>query len=63
MSRARVVLPVPGGPQKIIEWRWSDSIARCSGLPVPTICCWPLNSARERGRIRSASGRPAIAPA
>src|SRR6185437_13941627 len=57
ISRASVVLPVPGGPQRIREWSCPDSMARRSGLPGPRTCCWPTTSSRDRGRIRSASGR------
>ena len=55
-SRARVVLPEPGGPHRIIEWMRPPSRARRSGLPSPTKCPCPANSASERGRSRSASG-------
>ena len=55
--RASVVLPVPGGPQRIIECRRPLSSARCNGLPAASRCAWPMNSAALRGRMRSASGR------
>ncbi len=35
ISRASVVLPQPGGPQRIIEPRSSRSMATRSGLPGP----------------------------
>ena len=60
-SRPRVVFPVPGGPQKIIEWARPASIAARSGLPGPRMCSWPMNSSRVRGRMRSARGRAASA--
>src|SRR6266542_621858 len=56
MRKATVVLPVPGGPQRIIECRRPSSSARRSTLPGPIRCCWPTTSSRLRGRIRSASG-------
>ena len=56
MILASVVLPTPGGPQKIIELASSRSICTRSGLPGPTRCSWPTNSSRLRGRMRSASG-------
>ena len=59
-SRASVVLPVPGGPQRIIEWRLRPSSSRRSGLPGASRCDWPMNSSRLAGRMRSASGRKAL---
>src|SRR6266542_4304927 len=56
MRKTTVVLPVPGGPQRIIECRRPSSSARRSTLPGPIRCCWPTTSSRFRGRIRSASG-------
>ena len=56
MIRASVVLPTPGGPQKIIEATWSDSISRRSTFPGPIRCCWPTNSSSVSGRSRAASG-------
>ena len=41
MILARVVLPTPGGPQKIMEAGSSFSMARRRGLPGPRRCCWP----------------------
>jgi hypothetical protein len=58
---ARVVLPTPGGPQKIMELESSRSIWTRRGLPGPTRCCWPLSSSRVRGRMRSAKGAPCAA--
>ena len=60
MILASVVLPTPGGPQKIIELASSRSICTRSGLPGPTRCSWPTNSSRLRGRMRSASGAIAL---
>ena len=56
-SRASVVLPVPGGPQRIIECRCPPSSMRRSGLPAPSRCAWPTYSSSASGRMRSASGR------
>ena len=56
MILASVVLPTPGGPQKIIEPGSSRSIWTRNGLPGPTRCSWPLSSSSVRGRIRSARG-------
>ena len=39
MIWARVVLPTPGGPQKIIEAGSSRSICTRRGLPGARICC------------------------
>ena len=57
--RATVVLPEPGGPQKI-----SDPIAfarsiRVSAPSGPSKWSWPATSLRRRGRNLSASGRGA----
>ena len=57
IMRASVVLPVPGGPHRIIECSLPASMACRSGLPGASRCCWPTNSSSERGRMRSASGR------
>jgi hypothetical protein len=56
MMRANVVLPLPGGPEKITEGNRSASIARRRSLPGARMCSWPTNSSSERGRIRVASG-------
>ena len=56
MTRAKVVLPVPGGPERIIEDSWSFCMARLSRRPGPTMCSCPANSSMLRGRIRDASG-------
>src|SRR5262245_22106511 len=62
ISDASVVLPVPGGPQRIIEWSSPRSIAVLSTLPGPKRCSWPTTSSSVRGRMRSASGALAGAP-
>src|SRR6476660_6855175 len=56
MSRAIVVLPVPGGPQSTSDDSRSDSISTRSDFPAPSRCCWPTTSFSERGRNRAASG-------
>ena len=62
ISRASVVLPVPGGPQRISECSAPLAIACYSGLPAASRCVWPTNSSSRRGRMRSASGRQPRAP-
>ena len=54
--RAIVVLPVPGGPKRIIDGGRSSSIARRSAEPGASTCCWPTRSSSEDGRRRTASG-------
>ena len=56
-SRATVVLPVPGGPQKIIEPSEPARIMRVSAPSSPVRCSWPTTSDSVDGRSRSASGR------
>ena len=56
MTRASVVLPLPGGPEKITDGKRSASMARRKSFPGPRMCSWPTNSSRESGRIRVASG-------
>ena len=56
MIRASVVLPVPGGPHRMIDCSRSRSIASRSGLPGASSSSWPTNSSNVRGRMRSASG-------
>src|SRR5262249_48224672 len=56
IRRASVVLPQPGGPQKSMEPRLSDSICRRGGLPGRRSFSWRMNSSSVRGRMRSASG-------
>jgi hypothetical protein len=59
MMRASVVLPVPGGPQKMSDGTRSWAIARRRNPRSPTTACWPTISSSVRGRRRSASGVPA----
>ena len=56
ITKARVVLPEPGGPQRMSERSWSCSIARRRGRPGPSTSSWPRISSSVRGRTRSASG-------
>src|SRR5208282_5839880 len=56
INRASVVLPVPGGPHRIIECGFPDSNASRNGLPGPSRCAWPTTSSRRCGRSTSASG-------
>ena len=56
MRRATVVLPLPGGPQKIIEPSVGDWSRRVSAPSGPVRCSWPETSASVLGRRRSASG-------
>ena len=56
ISRASVVLPVPGGPQRITDDSRSASISARSGRPGPSRCSWPTMSSSVRGRSRAASG-------
>ena len=51
-----MVLPVPGGPQKMIDCSRSRSIASRNGRPGPTSSSCPSISSSVRGRMRSASG-------
>src|SRR5688500_11718435 len=59
INLASVVLPVPGGPHRMIERRRSCSIASRSGRPGARMSCWPTNSSKLAGRMRSARGVPA----
>ncbi len=63
MMRASVVLPVPGGPHRMIDCSRSRSIASRSGRPGARISSWPTTSSSVRGRMRSASGVPGAPPA
>src|SRR5438552_2424922 len=56
IRRARVVLPTPGGPHRIIECGLPDTKARRRGLPGPRRCSCPTNSSRDLGRRASAIG-------
>ena len=61
MMRASVVLPEPGGPQRMIDESRSASIALRSSVPGPTTCSWPdqfverarAHPGRERAREAS----------
>ena len=61
MICASVVLPVPGGPEKMSDGMRSASIARRSSFPGARMCSCPANSSSVRGRIRLASGAAASA--
>src|SRR6202049_3429157 len=56
MSTASVVLPLPGGPQRISDGTSPASTARRNTVPMPIARCWPTNSSKVRGRIRVACG-------
>ncbi len=56
MSWARVVLPVPGGPQKMTDDSRSASIRARSGRPGARRWSWPTTSSRVAGRSRAARG-------
>ena len=56
IKRASAVLPVPGGPKRMIEDRRSASIILLNILPSPRICSWPMYSDKERGAMRNAKG-------
>jgi len=56
ISSAKVVLPVPGDPHKIIECNLPSCNACHNGLPSPNRCDCPINSLICFGRIRIASG-------
>ena len=57
MILASVVLPVPGGPQKMSEPMSSRSICVRSGLPGPTRCLLP-DKFIERARTHAVGERP-----
>ena len=54
--RPKVVLPTPGGPQRMNEWSLPVSNAKRNGFPGPSKCCCPTNSSSDFGRRSSASG-------
>src|SRR5258708_1308212 len=56
MIWASVVLPTPGGPQKMIDPGSSRSICRRRGFPGARMCSCPTNSSSVRGLIRRARG-------
>ena len=45
--------------RRIIDGSCPAFIAFRRTQPAPTMCGWPTNSSRSRGRIRAASGSPA----
>ncbi len=53
---AKVVFPEPGGPQRIIDWSLSSSIALRKGFPGPIIFSCPKKSSNFSGLILSARG-------
>ena len=55
--RAMLVLPVPGGPHRIIEDRRPAATIRPIAPSGPVRCSWPTTSPSVAGRSRSASGR------
>ena len=55
-SRANVVFPEPGGPQRIIDERRSLAIASANGCPALSKWACPTTSSRREGRKRSGSG-------
>src|SRR5581483_4746352 len=58
---ASVVLPLPGGPQRMSERSSPAPTMPRRNFPGPSRCCWPTNSSSALGRMRSASGT-ALAP-
>ena len=56
MMLAIVVLPVPGGPHKIMEGIFPFSMDLRNTLPAPVRCSCPTKSFKVCGRIRSANG-------
>src|SRR5207249_9072222 len=56
IKRARVVLPTPGVPHRIIECGLPESKARRRGLPGPRRCSCPTNLSSDLGRRASAIG-------
>ena len=56
MTPASVVLPTPGGPQKIMEDTASCSMMRRKTLPSPSRCCCPTISSIVCGRSLAGSG-------
>lgn len=60
---ASVVLPTPGGPNRITELGavrlplLAGLARRCKGDPCPSTWVWPMTSSSVRGRMRTANGR------
>src|SRR5438105_1754512 len=61
INRAKVVLPTPGGPHRIIECGLPVANATASGLPGARRWRCPMTSPTVRGRNRSASGAAGLA--
>jgi hypothetical protein len=55
-SLAKVVLPTPGGPQRIIECSLPEAKARLRGLPEANRWVCPMTSSMHVGRKASAKG-------
>ena len=51
-----VVLPTPGGPHKIIDGKFPDSMATRKDFPSPKICFCPAISLTDLGLKYSAKG-------
>src|SRR5687767_13872849 len=56
MILARVVLPEPGGPQKMQEPTSPRRIKSPSAFPGPSKCSCPRNWSKFFGRMRAANG-------
>ena len=56
MIFAMVVLPTPGGPQRIREGTFPDLMALCRKEEGDERCSWPISSSNRLGRMRSARG-------
>ncbi len=56
MTRARVVFPEPGGPQRMTLPTSPRRIASPSARPGASRCAWPTTSSMVRGLRRAASG-------
>ena len=54
--RARVVLPTPGGPHRIMECSGCASRQRRRGLPGASRWLWPTKSSARAGRSSAARG-------
>ncbi len=59
---ASVVLPLPGGPYRMVEAPPEPSTRRRNGDPGASKWPWPTTSSSDAGRIRTASGAPADTP-
>ena len=56
------VLPIPGGPYKIIENIFLFSIKFLNTLPLPNKCFCPITSSIELGASFNANGFSMISP-